>query len=193
MAGRAAAVPAWGSPTVRATPLAPLGAAGGAFLVLGGVALVVDESPEPLLPLAAAATAAALVAGLHDPAASLLAALPTSPARRLVHRLAVLLPVTLLVWAGMLAAAHLPAPDWGSGWPLGPVTALACTGLAVAVWAPAATNAAWGAAAAMLWFALTRIAGETGGAVGTVLSAWESDPWAVVAVALAAGIAGARR
>jgi hypothetical protein len=188
-----AALPAWARPTVRATPLAPLAVAAAAFVLLGTVVLVVDGSPEPLLPLAAAATAAALVAGLHDPAASLLAAMPASPARRLLHRLALLVPLTLLVWAGMLAAAQLAAPDWRSGWPFGPVTALACTAVAVSVWAPKATNAAWGAAAPMLWFALTRVVGDPGGVVGALLWAWVSDPWVVVAVALAAGVAGARR
>lgn len=186
-------VPAWVRPTVRVVPLAPLAAAGGAFLLVGALARLADGSSEPLLPLAAAGTAAALVAGLHDPAAALLAAVPASAARRRGHRLAVLLPAGLLLWTTLLVAAHLAAPTWGAGWPFGPVTALAATGVAVAVWAPPEARAAWGAAAPMLWFAVGRAAGDLDGPAGTAVSAWQTHPWAVVLAALAAITAGGRR
>lgn len=189
----AAVPPAWVRPTVRATPLAPLAVAAGSFLLIGALVRLADGSSGPFLPLAAAGMAAALVAGLHDPAASLLAAVPASPARRRAHRLAVLLPVGLLLWTWTLVAAHLAAPSGGTGWPFGPVTALAATGLAVAVWAPPDARAGWGAGAVMLWFALSRIIGDVDGAAGTLIWAWETDSWVVVAAALAAIAAGGRR
>lgn len=190
--GGAMTAPAWAMPTVRATPLAPLAVAAGTFLLIGALIRLADGSPEPFLPLVAAGMAAALVGGLHDPAAALLAAVPVSPARRRAHRLAVLLPVGLLLWAALLAAAHLAAPSWEAGWPFGPVTALAATGVAVAVWAPAEARAAWGAAAPMLWFALGRVV-AVDGPVATAVSAWETHSRVVLAAALTAIALGGRR
>ena len=184
-------VPAWAAPTVRATPLTPLVAATAVFLVVGALVELSGEPAGRLLALAAAGAAAALVAGLHDPAAALLEAVPTSASSRRAHRLALLVPLAAVLWLGLLGAAHL-ADDWTSGWPLGPVSALAAVGIAVAVWAPAGSQAAWGAAAPMAWFALAHVVTPSGSAEGA-LALWQTHPWTVTAAAVAAITLGARR
>lgn len=182
----------WAVPTVRATPVTPLFAATAVFLVVGALVELSGAPVGRLLALAAAGAAAALVAGLHDPAAALLEAMPTSAARRRAHRLALLVPLAAALWLGLLATAHL-ADDWTSGWPLGPVTALAAVGVAVAVWAPPGSQAMWGAAAPMAWFALAQVAGTPSGWSEDALALWQTHPWTVTAAAVAAITLGARR
>ena len=83
-------MPAWIVPTARATTWGPLLVSGGCLLVISVVFLSLSRWPLDLLWLGAAVLAAGLVAGLHDPAAALLAASPTSPARRRAHRISLL-------------------------------------------------------------------------------------------------------
>ncbi|MBA2955933.1 hypothetical protein GON03_16480 [Nocardioides sp. MAH-18] len=86
---------AWLWPTVRSISWAPLA---GVSACLLAVTLVTDNWNAGLVGIAAAAVAGAQVAGLHDPAAALLSALPTSAAVRRARRLALLVPVALGVW-----------------------------------------------------------------------------------------------
>jgi hypothetical protein len=143
----------------------------------------------PLLGLAAATVAAGALAGLHDPAAALLSALPTSTARRRAHRLALIVPASAVAWAGLLAAAHLD-DGWSAGWPWGPLAALLMTGIAVATWAPDDWAVPAAVSVPLAWTVLDRVVGESDDASGWfadwVLSAWNVHPWAVVACAGAA-------
>ena len=176
---------AWVAPTARAVPWQPLAGIGTALVGVSAVATYADRWPVTLLGLAAAGVAAATVAGLHDPAAALLAAVPTSAARRRAHRVALLAPVALLIWLGYVAVGHHWYP--GLGWPLGQVTALATTGLALAAWWPADrtdVRVGAGVAAVLLWYAVARPGLVDDHA--EVLLAWQHHPWIVSAVAVAA-------
>lgn len=93
---------AWVWPTARSISWAPLAVVAACLL---GVTLWVDRWPAELLGVAAAAVAAAQVAGLRDPAAALLSALPTSSAVRRARRLIMLVPIALGLW---LATADGP-------------------------------------------------------------------------------------
>ncbi|HEU5038918.1 MAG TPA: hypothetical protein VFT70_18065 [Nocardioides sp.] len=90
---------AWVWPTARSISWAPLAVVAAC---LAAVTVAVDRWvgrwPADLLGIAAAAVAGAQVAALRDPAATLLSALPTSPAVRRARRLAMLVPVALAVW-----------------------------------------------------------------------------------------------
>jgi hypothetical protein len=127
--------------------------------------------------------AAALVAGLRDPAAALLAAVPTSAARRRARRQALLVPVGLALWVAFLMAARQWEP--GLGWPLGAVTALTVTGFAVAAWAPDRIALAAGVAAPLVWYAGAHAGGSDRG-LAEVLLAWQHHPWLVTTASLTA-------
>lgn len=89
----------WLWPTARATTWAPLAGVAACLAVLTSLPAY-DDLPLPasLTGVAAAAVAAAVVAGTHDPAAALLAAVPTPAPVRLAHRLLLLVPTGLAVW-----------------------------------------------------------------------------------------------
>lgn len=86
---------AWWWPTVRSISWAPLA---GVSACLGVLALWLNTWHEDLVGMAAGTVAAAVVAGLHDPAAALLSAVPTSAAVRRARRLVLIAPVPLAVW-----------------------------------------------------------------------------------------------
>lgn len=111
---------AWLVPTVRAIDWWPLGAVAG---LLAGTALVAERPVGGFVAVAAGALAAAVVAGLRDPAAALLSAVPTSVAVRRARRLLLLLPVELAI----TLASRLDVPLAG-------LVALTATGIAVAFW-----------------------------------------------------------
>jgi hypothetical protein len=148
---------AWLAPTVRATPWQPLAAA---VVLLAGVALAEEHAGEQpgLVGVTAATLAAAVVAGLHDPAAALLAAMPTTVAVRRARRLGLLVPTALVVWVAL-------------GWPAGPLLALAASGVAAALWwtTPA------GVVVPLAWAAAARIEPELG--------TWMEHPWIVTVTA----------
>jgi hypothetical protein len=177
---------AWVVPTARAVPWSPLVGVAGCLAVVGVVAAYAETWPASLLGLAAAGVAAALVAGLSDPAAALLSAAPTSATRRRLQRQMLLVPVGLAVWLAYVAAGRTRVPELG--WALGPVTALVLTGFAVAAWAPRFGVRA-GVAAPLLWYAVT-FAVPSDRAPYSLLIAWQQHPWAVAAVATVALIAG---
>ena len=183
--------PAWLSPTARAVPWQPL--AGVAVCLLGVVALATIRGAWPVgvLDVAAGGTAAAVVAGLRDPAADLLSAVPTSAARRRVRRLVLLVPAGLAMWLAYLVAGNLLSPDLG--WPLGPAVALIATGCAVATWMPDRLAVEGGVAVPLLWTALARAANGLDDSVPAVLSAYRDHPWVVTTAAIAALLIGRNR
>ena len=99
-------------------------------------------------------------------------------------RRAVVDPSTLLAWWTLVAVG-------GGGSGTGPLLALAASGVAVAVWGPARWRVLAGAAVPVVWIALDRAVGA--GTLGDVLGWWRTDPWPVLAVALAACVLGRRR
>lgn len=86
---------AWVWPTARSISWAPLAVV---TACLAAVSVAVDRWPVGLLGFAAAAVAGAQVAGLRDPAATLLSALPTSAGVRRARRLGMLVPAAVAVW-----------------------------------------------------------------------------------------------
>lgn len=181
--------------TARAISWTPLGASVVLLVGVGAVVAASGASTDPLLGLAAATVAAGAVAGLQDPAAELLSAVPTSGAWRRVHRLALLIPVVAASWAVLLLAARLD-DGWLAGWPVGPLAALLTTGVAVVTWAPEGWSVRAAVTLPLAWALVERIVSpELAGAWLTewLLSVWNTHPWAVVACAGAATAEGWRR
>ena len=103
--------------------------------------------------------AAVLVVSLRDPAAALLAAVPISRLQRRALRLALVGPVAgSPVWL-LVASTSCPA----TGWPLGPLLALAASGVAVATWLPVDRDTSVAAAVPLLWASAAAL---FGGSVG---------------------------
>lgn len=175
--------PAWVVPTARAIPWTPLAGVAACLAATTAVAVHTGTWPLGILGIASAALAAALVAGLRDPAAALLAAVPTSPARRRARRQALLLPAGLAVWLLSVWAARQWEP--AVGWPLGPLAALTATGFAVAAWVPDRISLEAGVAAPLLWYAAAR-AGDVGRNPTEQFVAWQHSPWIVTTAALTA-------
>lgn len=172
--------PAWLAPTLRATSWSSLAAVAGC-LAVAAVTAYPDRWPAGLLGIVAAAVAAATVGGLRDPAASLLAAVPTSASLRRARRLLLLVPAGLAVWLGWLVAGHHTLPSLG--WPVAGVLALMATGIAVAVWAPDRLAVAAGAAVPLAWVVTARSGGWE----------WDPQPELVTAAAGAAILIGRNR
>ena len=145
-------MPVWLTPTVRSISWWPLAAVTACLAVITAVTYSADFWPVRPLSIAAAALAAAVVAGMRDPAASLLAAVPTSAAVRRARRLALLLPVELAVWVAWLGIGQ----RWDAGWAFGGLVALTLVGLAVALWAPGPGGLAAGVAVPLAWVIAAR-------------------------------------
>jgi hypothetical protein len=176
--------PTWLLPTARATSWQPMA---GVAVAMTGVSVLAGGTgrwPASLLGIVAASLAAAVVAGLRDPAAALLAAVPTSAAVRQARRVALLAPVALLAWLAYLSAG--PELLAAHGWPIGMLAALTGTGLAVAGWAPAGAAVSAGVAVPLLWLAAGRASHGLDASVAEVLLAWQHHPWIVTAAAVAA-------
>lgn len=174
-------------PTTRAMAWAPLLAVGALLLALGAALRLLDGRPGPVLALGVAAMAAALVFSLRDPAAPLLAALPTTLVVRRCLRLALAGAVALPVW--VLVALVLP----GDGLALAPGLALAAAGVAVATWLPLDRGISVAAAVPLLWASASELFGGVGGVVGDALAWWRTDPWWVVAAAVTLVVLGRDR
>ena len=185
------ATPAWLGPTARAVPWQPL--LGVAVCMIGVVALATVRGSWPvgMLDVAAAGMAAAVVAGLRDPAADLLSAMPTSAARRRARRQLLLVPVGLGMWLSYLAVGNVLSPDLG--WPLGPAVALVATGCAVAAWVPDRLSVEAGVAAPLLWMAVARASTGLDASVTGVLAGYQHHPWIVTLAAVAALLLGRNR
>jgi hypothetical protein len=183
--------------TGRAVPWTPLLASAGALAAVGGAVAISGERPSELYVLGAATVAAGALAGLQDPAAALLESLPTGAGRRRRQRVLLLAPATAALWVALLAAASHPSGA-SAEWPVGPVTALLLSGVAVATWAPPAWAVTAAVGTPLAWFVLDRVVGTTQGLVESAttawtLSAWTLHPWAVAAVAAVAVFVGWRR
>jgi hypothetical protein len=174
-------------PTARAIAWSPLLVVGGMLLAIGTAVRLLDSPPGALLVLGAAATAAAVVFSLRDPAAALLAAVPITRFRRRALRLALVGTVALPLW--LLVADVLP----GDGLALGPLLALASSGVAVATWLPVDRDVSVAAAVPLLWASAAQLVGGSVGPVDDVLGWWRTDPWWVVAVAAALVALGRHR
>jgi hypothetical protein len=133
-------MPPWMRPTVRAISWAPLAGVAACLALMTSLPAYDDiVLPASLTGIAASAVAASVVAGTQDPAAALLAAVPTPAAVRLARRLLLLVPTGAGVWAltvggtlpGLLALTGVGlAVSLRAGVPLGVVAPLAWTALA---------------------------------------------------------------
>lgn len=172
-------------PTARAIRWAP---AAGLAGVLVATVLLARSSGRPadvVLAIAAAGLAATVVSGLHDPAATLLAAVPVSAMQRRLLRLALLGAPALVVW--LLLDALTPAQASGPG----PLLAATACGVAVALWAPQRRAVVLGASTPVVLFALHQLL--PAGAVSDATGWWLTDPWWVLATASVVCVAGRRR
>lgn len=131
---------AWLCPTMRSISWVPLATVSALLVVLG---VWLERWPEDLVGMAAAAVAAAIVAGLHDPAAALLSAMPISAVVRQARRLVLLVPAALTVWLTT------------TGGPVLGVVALTAVGVAVSVRA----GVPLGVAAPLAWVLFAWTAG----------------------------------
>jgi hypothetical protein len=183
--------PAWLLPTARATSWEPLAAVATLLVVLTATSAYADRWPLGLVGVVAAGLAAAVVAGLRDPAAALLSAVPTSPGVRRARRLVLLLPAGLATWLAWIGWGHRWAPE--VGWPVGSLAALTATGLAVAVWAPPRVGVAAGVAVPLAWVAATTAGGALGEDHAQVLFGWQCHPELVTVAAAAAVLLGRNR
>jgi hypothetical protein len=174
-------------PTARAVRWAPPAVVAGLVLLVVGLAGTSERPADPVLAIAAAALAATVVAGLHDPAGALLAAVPVSAMRRRLLRLGLLGAPALALWGALVTIA----PPTGHAGP-GPLLALCSCGVAVAVWAPARRAVVLGAATPVAVFALDRVA-PGGSTVADVLGWWVTAPWWVLGAATLVCVAGRRR
>lgn len=172
-------------PTARAVRWTPGAALAGLLVAATALTGYADRPADLVLAIAAAGLAATVVAGLQDPAAALLEALPVSAMRRRVLRLAVVGAPALAVWwmVDSLSTARLSGP--------GPLLALTATGVAVAVWAPPRRAVLLGASTPVALFTLHQVVPS--GTTSDVIAWWLTDPWWVLAAATALCIAGRRR
>ncbi|MGV3759998.1 MAG: ABC transporter, partial [Actinomycetota bacterium] len=134
--------------------------------------------------------------GLDDPARDLLAATPTTLARRRAHRLALLVPAVAASGAALVLIGHEAGLVGGPvGSLAGSLLALGAVGLLVARLVerrrPELTAAA-GAGAPVTWV-LTAAAGPGSGALGALTHGWADHPWSWAAAAALAWVAACRR
>jgi hypothetical protein len=172
-------------PTARSVRWAPAASLAGVLVAAAVLAGSADRPADIVLAIAAAGLAATVVAGLHDPAAALLSAVPVSAMQRRVLRLLVLGLPALAVWRLLdtLTTAGVSGP--------GPLLALTGCGVAVAVWAPPRRAVLLGASAPVALFALHQVVPP--GAAAEVIAWWLTDPWWVLAGATLLCVAGRRR
>lgn len=171
--------------TARAVRWRPGLALTGVLLVAVVLGRAADRPVDAVLVVAAAGLAATVVAGLQDPAADLLAAVPVSVMRRRVLRLALVGAPALATWwlLDSLSTTTSSGP--------GPLLALTATGVAVAVWAPTRRAVLVGASTPVVLFALHRVLPT--GTASDVVGRWLTDPWWVLATATLLCVAGRRR
>ena len=172
-------MPVWLTPTVRSISWWPLVAVASCLAGISLVTYAADYWPVKPLGIAAAGLAAAVVAGFRDPAASLLAAVPTSLAARRARRLALLLPVQVAIWLTWLVIGQ----RWTPGLAFGGLVGLTAAAIAATVWAPERIALATGVALPLGWV----ISARAGGFV------WDQHSGLVTLAALAALWTGRNR
>lgn len=172
----------WLRPATRTIQWRPLVAVGALLCATSALAAGLGEWPVSMAGTAAGALAAATVAGLPDRAGELLSALPSSAATRQLRRLALVVPVAVLLWSVYL----LPGPGLPGSptWSLAPMLALLMTGVAAFTIAPAPWTLPGGVALPLIWALAARVAGPSDGPVAEVVLAWHHHPWPVIAAAL---------
>ena len=181
---RTATWPAWLAPTVRACRPALLAVVGVVTVHIGvavaaGAADVTLPRVHVWLMLAALAGAAAAP---YDPAATILAALPVGPARRLFHRVGTCTLAAVVAWmlGGGVVDAAVAGPHAGAA---GSVPALlALVAIAVAVGSRTGT---WGALAPLALVAAGHLV-EGPDLLTDALALWWTHPWIVLAIILCA-------
>jgi hypothetical protein len=174
-------------PTARSMAWSPVVAVTAGLLLLAFLLRLADRPADVALGLGAGAVAAAVVFALHDPAAALLAPVPTSTMTRRLLRVALVTALVLPAW--LLTAELLPGPGLG----LLPLLALASTGVAVAVWLPSGRSVTLAAAVPLVWVTAGQLLGVGLGPVGEAVGWWHTHPVYVAAVALALLVAGRTR
>lgn len=179
------ALPQAALPTARAIRWAPAGAVAGLLLAAAALARAADRPADIVVAIAAAALAATVVAGLHDPAADLLAAVPVSTMQRRMLRLVLAGAPALALWS--LLDVLTPSQVFGPG----PLLALTACGLAVAVWTPPRRAVVLGGATPVALFVAQQVA--PAGSASDVAAWWLTDPWWVLAGASLLCLAGHRR
>jgi hypothetical protein len=172
-------------PTARAIRWVPAASLAAVLVAAGALTRSADRPADIVLAIAAAGLAATVVAGLHDPAAGLLSAVPVSALQRGALRLVLLGLPALAVWwlLESLTAAQVSGP--------GPLLALTACGVGVTLWAPQGRAVLLGASTPVALFALHQVVPP--GAVADVVSWWLTDPWWVLAGATLLCVAGRRR
>jgi hypothetical protein len=141
---------------------------------------VAPPAMPSLLGVAMALLVAAVLLGLDDPARDLLAALPSSPARRRLHRLALLAPSLLVAGGSLLAVGHhldLVTVTVASG--TASLAALAAWGLvagSVAERRRPELVAPVAAGAPIAWV-VTAAALPVDGAIGVLARGWAEQHW----------------
>jgi hypothetical protein len=139
--------------------------------------------PEALLQLAAAAIAVS-VATPHDPAANLVAAVPTGPARRVAYRSVVAASVAIAGWVlgGWLSDVVVASPpaEAAVGADVPALVALAALALAGGRW-----WVPWGACAPLAVVGAGRLVVRPD-PVAEALELWSTHPWYTLAAGLIA-------
>lgn len=174
-------------PTARVVGWGPGAAVAGLLVLSAWLAGVTDRAADVVLVLAAAGLAATVLAGMQDPAAELLAAVPVSTMRRRLLRVVLLGVPALTVW-WLLGVLTTTARTAGPG----PLLALTACGVAVAVWTPPRHGALLGAVTPVVLVALRQVV-PLDGTVSEVVGWWLTDPWWVLAAASLLCLAGRRR
>ena len=172
-------------PIARAIRWAPAAALSGVLFAAAVLARATDGPANMLVATAAAGLAATVVSGLHDPAESLLAAVPVSLMQRRVLRLTLVGLPALAVWSvfDRVTVAQVSGP--------GPLLALAACGVAVAVWGPRRNAVLLGASTPVVLCVLPRAVPS--GTFSEVIAWWLTDPWWVLLGATLACVAGRQR
>ena len=177
--GQRAAPPAWLAPTVRACRPSLL--AVGAVVAVYTAAAIVAGAIEVALPMVLVWLALGALAGAAaaspDPAATLLAALPVSSGRRLVHRVGIGTLTAVIGWAvagrGVDAAVSVTS---GIGLADSVPALLALLAVAVAVGSRFGT---WGALTPLALVAVGHLV-ERPSLLTDALALWRTHPWIVV-------------
>ena len=182
----------WLAPTIRLVRWSSLLVPVATAVAISGVLRQVGQSvPDTMALFIAAALAAAAAASLDDPAHELLSAMPTTSRRRVLHRLAIVVPAVAASW--VLAVLAMFRSE--GGWNLPALGALVALGVAVTCIAArtrpdaaAAIGVAAPLAAAAAPWLLSR-----GDPLGSITQVWLEYPGPTITVAVGAAMVATRR
>jgi hypothetical protein len=175
------------APTARTIRWAPSLLLSVLLAVVGALTAASSRPAGPFLVVAAAALAGAAVASLHDPARSLLEAMPVTAMQRRLLRLAAVGVPALVLWTWLVTILD---SDTSPG--VGPLVALTAAGTAAVVWGPRDRSLAIGVGLPVGWYVLALVA-PASGPVATLAGAWWDHPWRVAGVAVALCVLGRSR